>query len=246
MDGHPHAAPRGRPRRAGRLNNGGSSWYVFSSSPNKALAIDFLKSTWASQRPRRPEFYNKILKDSGAMGTYLPSQKGSNYVAKDEFFYKSQPVYKNFAGLDGEGSRADVYGQLRHHAHGGNQRHPAMYQGELKTGRRHRRGRGRSTSRPSASRTRRFLVSTEGLPRSAAGIGSCVHSAPPREESRVKIKRGSYYRYLNRFGWLCVAPAMVLYSLFLVYPILSSLSLRDAEVEGSVEQPSSAWAISPA
>ncbi len=31
------------------------------------------------------------------MGTYLPSQKGSNYTANDEFFYKSQPVYKDFA-----------------------------------------------------------------------------------------------------------------------------------------------------
>jgi ABC-type uncharacterized transport system permease subunit len=36
-------------------------------------------------------------------------------------------------------------------------------------------------------------------------------------------KRGSYYRYLNRFGWLCVAPAMVFYCLFMLYPILSSL-----------------------
>jgi lactose/L-arabinose transport system permease protein len=36
-------------------------------------------------------------------------------------------------------------------------------------------------------------------------------------------KRGSYYRYLNRFGWLCVAPAMVMYVLFMLYPILSSL-----------------------
>jgi len=36
-------------------------------------------------------------------------------------------------------------------------------------------------------------------------------------------KRGSYYRYLNRFGWFCVAPAMVLYGLFMAYPILSSL-----------------------
>jgi len=36
-------------------------------------------------------------------------------------------------------------------------------------------------------------------------------------------KRGSYYRYLNRFGWFCVAPAMILYCLFMVYPILSSL-----------------------
>ncbi|HPS15457.1 MAG TPA: hypothetical protein PK759_06655, partial [Spirochaetales bacterium] len=36
-------------------------------------------------------------KGAGAMGTYLPSQKGSNYTAKDDFFYKSQPVYQDFA-----------------------------------------------------------------------------------------------------------------------------------------------------
>ena len=36
-------------------------------------------------------------------------------------------------------------------------------------------------------------------------------------------KRGLYQRYLNRFGWLCVAPSVFLFSLFMAYPILSSL-----------------------
>ena len=35
-------------------NNGGSSWYVFAAGPNKDLAIDFLKTTWASSCSRRP------------------------------------------------------------------------------------------------------------------------------------------------------------------------------------------------
>ena len=78
-------------------NNGGSSWYVFASSPNKTVAVDFLKSTWASSKPDALEFYNVILKGAGAMGTYLPSRSGSNYTAPDEFFYKSQAVYKDFA-----------------------------------------------------------------------------------------------------------------------------------------------------
>jgi lactose/L-arabinose transport system substrate-binding protein len=82
---------------ANASNNGGSSWFVFDSSPNKALAIDFLKSTWASSTPDALEFYNTILKGAGAMGTFLPSQKGSNYTAPDEFFYKSQPLDKDFA-----------------------------------------------------------------------------------------------------------------------------------------------------
>ncbi|HTP60022.1 MAG TPA: extracellular solute-binding protein, partial [Spirochaetia bacterium] len=87
----------GVPGAANASNNGGSSWYVFSSSPNKALAVDFLKSVWATATPDTLAFYNTILKGAGAMGTFLPSQSGSNYTAKDEFFYKSQPIYKDFA-----------------------------------------------------------------------------------------------------------------------------------------------------
>lgn len=78
-------------------NNGGSSWYVLASSKNKATAVDFLKNTWASESPDAREFYNTILKGAGAMGTFLPSRGGSNYTAPDEFFYKNQPVYRDFA-----------------------------------------------------------------------------------------------------------------------------------------------------
>jgi len=31
------------------------------------------------------------------MGTFLPSRSGSNYTDNDDFFYKSQPVFKDFA-----------------------------------------------------------------------------------------------------------------------------------------------------
>jgi lactose/L-arabinose transport system substrate-binding protein len=31
------------------------------------------------------------------MGTFLPSRSGSNYTANDDFFYKSQSVFKDFA-----------------------------------------------------------------------------------------------------------------------------------------------------
>ena len=82
---------------ANASNNGGSSWYVFASSPNKAIAVDFLKSVWATTTEDTLAFYNTILKGAGAMGTYIPSLKGSNYTAKDEFFYKSQAVYQDFA-----------------------------------------------------------------------------------------------------------------------------------------------------
>ncbi len=87
----------GVPGAANASNNGGSSWYVFASSPNKALAIDFLKSVWATSTPDTLAFYNTILKGAGAMGCFLPSLKGPNYTAKDDFFYKSQAVYQDFA-----------------------------------------------------------------------------------------------------------------------------------------------------
>jgi lactose/L-arabinose transport system substrate-binding protein len=78
-------------------NWGGSSWYVFNASKNKKQAVDFLKSVWASKTPESLEFYNTILKGAGAMGTYLPSRSGSNYTANDDFFYKEQAVYGDFA-----------------------------------------------------------------------------------------------------------------------------------------------------
>ena len=87
----------GVPGAANASNWGGSSWYVFNSSKNKDAAVAFLKSVWASSDPASLEFYNTILKGAGAMGTYLPSRTGSNYTANDEFFYKSQPVYADFA-----------------------------------------------------------------------------------------------------------------------------------------------------
>ena len=93
----PTPSLQGVPGAKNASNNGGSSWYVFSSSPNKALAIDFLKSAWASSAPDALQFYNVILKGAGAMGTYLPSRSGSNYTAPDEYFYKSQAVFKDFA-----------------------------------------------------------------------------------------------------------------------------------------------------
>ena len=87
----------GIPNATNASNNGGSSWLVCAKGPNKKLAIDFLKNAWASTSPDALEFYNTILKGCGAMGTFLPSQSGSNYNAPDEYFYNSQAVYKDFA-----------------------------------------------------------------------------------------------------------------------------------------------------
>ena len=57
-----HILIEGVPGAANASNNGGSSWYVFDSSPNKAAAVDFLKSVWASSDPASLAFYNDILK----------------------------------------------------------------------------------------------------------------------------------------------------------------------------------------
>lgn len=73
-------------------NLGGSSWYVMEKSPNKDAAIDFLKTVWAGD----DEFYQQILTDIGAMGTYLPSQSGASYSKADEFF-GGQTVYQDFS-----------------------------------------------------------------------------------------------------------------------------------------------------
>lgn len=45
-------------------------------------------------------------------------------------------------------------------------------------------------------------------------------------------KRGAYYRYLNRVGWLMIAPATILYAAFMLYPNLSSLYLVTRKWQG--------------
>ena len=73
-------------------NLGGSSWYVLQNSKNKDVAIDFLKKIYA----RDSSFYQKILVDRGAVGTWLPAQNGSAYKAKDPFF-GNQSIYTLFS-----------------------------------------------------------------------------------------------------------------------------------------------------
>lgn len=78
---------------AGNASNlGGSSWYVLSSAPEKEKAIDFLTSIWAKD----VDFYQKILVNQGALGTYLPAREGEAFKASDEFF-GGAPVWQNFS-----------------------------------------------------------------------------------------------------------------------------------------------------
>ncbi len=73
-------------------NLGGSSWYVLQNSQNRDVAIDFLKQIYAKD----VDFYQKILIDRGAVGTWLPAQKGSAYTASDPFF-GGQKVFADFS-----------------------------------------------------------------------------------------------------------------------------------------------------
>ena len=76
----------------GYSNEGGSSWYVLSSGPAKAEAVDFLKTIWATD----VDFYQKILIGQGAFSTWLPASAGEAYKASDDFF-GGQPVWANFS-----------------------------------------------------------------------------------------------------------------------------------------------------
>ena len=72
-------------------NLGGSSWYVMSASENVDVAIDFLKTTYTDA-----DFYQEILVERGAVGSYLPAASGSAYSAADEFF-GGQVVFSDFS-----------------------------------------------------------------------------------------------------------------------------------------------------
>jgi len=73
-------------------NLGGSSWYILQNSENRDLAIEFMKEIYAKD----VDFYQKILVDRGAIGTWLPAQKGEAYMAPDPFF-GNQKIYVDFS-----------------------------------------------------------------------------------------------------------------------------------------------------
>lgn len=73
-------------------NDGGSSWYVLSSAPEKDTAIEFLNDIWASD----VDFYQQILIDQGAFGSLLEARDGPAFQASDDFF-GGQPVWLDFS-----------------------------------------------------------------------------------------------------------------------------------------------------
>lgn len=77
---------------ANASNWGGSSWYVLSSSKAKQTAVDFLEHVYANDL----DFYDKILTERGAVGSFLPSQTSAAYSMPDAYF-GGQPIFADFA-----------------------------------------------------------------------------------------------------------------------------------------------------
>jgi len=72
-------------------NTGGSSWYVLSGSEAKDSAIEFLNKVYTQD-----DFYQTILTENGAVGSYLSSMTGEAYQKEQEFF-NGQAIYADFS-----------------------------------------------------------------------------------------------------------------------------------------------------
>ena len=72
-------------------NLGGSSFYVLNID-GKEKAADFLANTFGSNT----DFYESLVTDLGALGTYLPAQETEAYQSGDEFF-GGQEIFNDFA-----------------------------------------------------------------------------------------------------------------------------------------------------
>lgn len=72
-------------------NLGGSSFYVLNI-PGKEKAAEFLAKTFGSN----VDFYQRLVTDVGALGTYKPAAEGKAYESKDEFF-GGQSIVSDFS-----------------------------------------------------------------------------------------------------------------------------------------------------
>ncbi|MCL2867698.1 MAG: extracellular solute-binding protein, partial [Clostridia bacterium] len=71
-------------------SQGGSSWMVFADDPKAEAAVDFLSQTFGAS----VDFYQIILKSSGAIATYLPAAGGPAYAEPHDFF-ADQKVFED-------------------------------------------------------------------------------------------------------------------------------------------------------
>ncbi|NCB01508.1 MAG: extracellular solute-binding protein [Spirochaetia bacterium] len=63
-------------------NLGGSSWFVLQNGASRDAAIEFMKEIYGSDK----EFYQTILINNGAIGSYTPAFAGDAFATKDAFF----------------------------------------------------------------------------------------------------------------------------------------------------------------
>lgn len=63
-------------------NLGGSSWFVLQNGARREKAIEFMKEIYGADK----EFYQTILVNNGAIGSYTPAFKGDAFAQKDAFF----------------------------------------------------------------------------------------------------------------------------------------------------------------
>lgn len=76
---------------------GGSTWAVSSTCDNYDLAMDFFKTTWAGSTA----FYDSILKDLGAIATYLPAA-GSDAYNEPSAFFGGEAIYSKIVSYGSE------------------------------------------------------------------------------------------------------------------------------------------------
>ncbi|HKM08413.1 MAG TPA: ABC transporter substrate-binding protein, partial [Sphaerochaeta sp.] len=63
-------------------NLGGSSWFVLQNGANRDKAIAFMQEIYGKDNA----FYQTILMNNGAIGSYMPAFSGDAFAAKDAFF----------------------------------------------------------------------------------------------------------------------------------------------------------------
>ncbi|HWJ76976.1 MAG TPA: extracellular solute-binding protein [Niallia sp.] len=81
----------GVPNSVNASNLGGSSWYVLNID-GKEKAAEFLGKTFGSN----VDFYQTLVKEIGAIGTYIPASQSEAYQLSDEFF-NGQAIVQDFA-----------------------------------------------------------------------------------------------------------------------------------------------------
>lgn len=76
---------------------GGSTWAISSNCKNVDLAVDFFKTTWDGSN----EFYDQILTELGAIGTYLPAADSDAYNQNVDFF-GGEAIYSKIVSYGAE------------------------------------------------------------------------------------------------------------------------------------------------